>query len=704
MDEQRRKRPRRSESSAQSDGHFRPWRLLRTVGIPEDGNVGTTSLPELVDGGADNAPDWVVLSNYLVDPLWLMSSWPTLKDVKRIVVLNGAGADLPNSHLLPAHVEMVYLTPQKYPPNDDHVKSTFVTHLGYRTSINYGCHHAKFILIGFPTGIRVVVLTANFIYSDFHCKSNGAYVQDFPYKTQSDGAASGAVPATSASPFEASLVDYMSSIVNANDNAARNGDQHQYAFAKPALWPGAGDVPLTLRGLLAKYDYGRAFGHLVPTVPGFHLKNGAMGVDERMKYGHMRVRALLAAEGAAFPGALANVASATGRCGPPSKCHVRTAAVCNSDVVCQFSSWASVDASYGRALQASFSTGASADGAPLGAAALAFVWPTEENMRRSVEGYTGGTSLPSAPQKVESVSKSKAHLRQWNGGTRDGRDGGGSAFVRARIAAVPHLKSFTRVSADGTRAAWSLMTSANISSFAFGKAQLIGKPKEHVKCGHWELGVLFTPKSLARRFEGGSLFSCHAGSGVSAAAPVPRTSVLDLTGEKEEEAPPVASAEEALERRAQAEGIAFVAQLYLSDTAIDVSAVHGYLDAAGGDVGAAAQRVIAVSCDGAKQNAHPLLVEMWTTSGTDRTPLPALETGRAVALIPLPFELPLRSYDAADKYWWCSHRSDTPRTLPRDAFNRTSPHDPTFSLFGVDKNGRRPDRFASSDRTTPHGF
>ena len=707
--------PEAKRARTHSDDHFRPWRLLRTVGIPERGNVGTTSLQELVDGG-EQTPHWVVLSNYLVDPVWLMSSWPTLKDVPRIVVLQGAGTELPEAHLLPSRTEMVYLTPQYSGDREpQRVKSTFVNHNGNRQSIDYGCMHAKFILIGFRTGIRVVVLTANFIYSDFHCKSNGAYVQDFPYKTSCESAAaSEAAPAAPASPFEASLVDYVSSIVNAR------ADGDQYAFAKHALWPGAGAAPLTLRELLAKYDYSRAFGHLVPTCPGFHCKRGAGGVDESVKYGHMRVRALLAAEGPAFPDALANGANATARRVPQSLCHVRPVGACNSDVVCQFSSWANVDANYGRELQASFSTGVSAGGAPLGTAALAFVWPTEDNMRRSVEGYSGGTSLPSAPAKVKSVSKSTEHLRQWNGGTRGARDGGGSAFVRARIAAVPHLKSFTRVSRDGTRAAWSLMTSANISSYALGRAQLVGKPKEHVKCGHWELGVLFTPASLASRFDGGPLFSCRVGSGARAATSAPRAAVVDLTGEAgpppgqqdpHERAraalAPVASAEERIVRHAQAQGIAFVARLYLSDAAIDARAVEGYLDAMGGDIGAATQRVLAASDaprDGAKRDAPPRHVELWTTARTDQSPLPTLESGRAVALIPLPFELPLRPYDAGDKFWWCSHGAGEARDLPPDVFGLTTPHNPSFSLFGVDRDGNRQLRRMPASDVTPHGY
>lgn len=47
----------------------------------------------------------------------------------------------------------------------------------------YGTNHAKMIILKFPTGIRVVVLTANFIVVDVTDKSQGVWYQDFPKRT-----------------------------------------------------------------------------------------------------------------------------------------------------------------------------------------------------------------------------------------------------------------------------------------------------------------------------------------------------------------------------------------------------------------------------------------------------------------------------------------------------------------------------------------
>lgn len=43
----------------------------------------------------------------------------------------------------------------------------------------YGTHHSKMIILKFPTGVRVVVLTANFLTVDVTDKSQAVWYQDF---------------------------------------------------------------------------------------------------------------------------------------------------------------------------------------------------------------------------------------------------------------------------------------------------------------------------------------------------------------------------------------------------------------------------------------------------------------------------------------------------------------------------------------------
>lgn len=43
----------------------------------------------------------------------------------------------------------------------------------------YGTHHTKMIILKFPTGVRIVVLTANFLVVDVTDKSQAVWYQDF---------------------------------------------------------------------------------------------------------------------------------------------------------------------------------------------------------------------------------------------------------------------------------------------------------------------------------------------------------------------------------------------------------------------------------------------------------------------------------------------------------------------------------------------
>lgn len=70
--------------------------------------------------------------------------------------------------------------------------------------ISYGTHHSKAMLLVYPTGVRVVVHTANLIYVDWNNKTQGLWMQDFPLKDK-DSLSKGSL-------FEKDLVDYLSTL------------------------------------------------------------------------------------------------------------------------------------------------------------------------------------------------------------------------------------------------------------------------------------------------------------------------------------------------------------------------------------------------------------------------------------------------------------------------------------------------------------
>jgi len=70
--------------------------------------------------------------------------------------------------------------------------------------ISFGTHHSKAMLLVYPQGIHVVVHTANLIHVDWNNKSQGLWMQDFPWKDAKD--------INKKVPFENDLVDYLSAL------------------------------------------------------------------------------------------------------------------------------------------------------------------------------------------------------------------------------------------------------------------------------------------------------------------------------------------------------------------------------------------------------------------------------------------------------------------------------------------------------------
>lgn len=58
------------------------------------------------------------------------------------------------------------------------------------------------MLLVYPRGVRIIVHTANLIYVDWNNKSQGLWMQDFPWKDQMD--------VKKGHEFESDLIDYLS--------------------------------------------------------------------------------------------------------------------------------------------------------------------------------------------------------------------------------------------------------------------------------------------------------------------------------------------------------------------------------------------------------------------------------------------------------------------------------------------------------------
>ncbi|KAH3765906.1 tyrosyl-DNA phosphodiesterase 1 [Pelomyxa schiedti] len=209
------------------------------------------------------------------------------------------------------------------------------------------------------------------------------------------------------------------------------------------------------------FDFSTASAILIPCVPGIHTG------DSIHRYGHMKIRKILAST--AIPERFAS-----------------------SPVLCQFSSLGSLNQKWVTEFHTSFSSGLfapprkpSVSSGPLGNR-VRLIWPTVEFVRNSIDGYDSGGSLCLANKNIKEFFITNEMLYKYEPPQGLGRE-----------AVPPHIKTYTRVHVEDGSAAWVVVTSANMSSAAWGCLQKNGT---QLLIRHYELGVLCLPQSPHKFF------------------------------------------------------------------------------------------------------------------------------------------------------------------------------------------------------------
>ena len=131
---------------------------------------------------------------------------------------------------------------------------------------------------------------------------------------------------------------------------------------------------------------------------------------------------------------------------------------------------------------------------------FSLVFPTADEIRRSVDGYACGGSIhmkTQTPAQQKQLEFLRPMLCHWAGdekanaaiGERDGKHVEVRQALRRR--AAPHIKTYIRFSdKDMATVDWALMTSANLSKQAWGE-EVNGKGE--VRICSYEIGVLVWP-------------------------------------------------------------------------------------------------------------------------------------------------------------------------------------------------------------------
>ncbi|KAJ1408098.1 Tyrosyl-DNA phosphodiesterase I [Sesbania bispinosa] len=305
------------------------FRLLRVQGLPSWANTSCVSINDVIQGDILIA----ILSNYMVDIGWLVPACPTLSKVPHVLVIHGESD------------ERVEYMMRNRPAN-------WILHKP-PLPISFGTHHSKAMLLVYPRGVRIIVHTANLIYVDWNNKSQGLWMQDFPWKDQNS--------LSKGFGFENDLIEYLSML-----------KWPEFSVKLPSL----GNFSIC-SSFFKKFDYSDAMVRLIASVPGYHTGTGLK------KWGHMKLRSLL--QDCTFDEQFKK-----------------------SPLVYQFSSLGSLDEKWMAELASSMSAGLSEDKVPLGLGEPQIIWPTVEDVRCSLEGYGAGNAIPSPLKNVD-----KAFLRKY---------------------------------------------------------------------------------------------------------------------------------------------------------------------------------------------------------------------------------------------------------------------------------------------------
>jgi len=391
---------------------------------------------------AYGTPEWIVVSNYIIDFGFLLDEVPELVSIPQATVFYGIpesnGAVWTNSATAGA-VDLRELRPSDPPGKTNPLKF----------KIRFGVHHSKFFLIGFPGDIlRVVIHTANLRYSDIHLKAQALFYQDFSKKTVQHGCST---------PFERDLVSYLET----------------YNYGARRRWSCAEEKTITLVECVKRYDFATARVQLVSSTPGYHALRG----EPANLRGYLKARHAI-----------------------HQHCKSQEN-LSSSPIVCQFSSMGSLSEKYLRDFHHALDVKSALVETPklqssfLGQKPmkqkLKLVFPTVEEVRVSVEGYRGGESVP-VPKKNLQKPCLAGLFHHWSSPT-DERN----PLLKPNN--VPHIKTYYQSTTEaGMRSfAWLIVSSHNLSKAAWGEVQYSKfHGEQRLFARHWELGVFLSPSLL----------------------------------------------------------------------------------------------------------------------------------------------------------------------------------------------------------------
>ncbi|KAI8958708.1 phospholipase D/nuclease [Daldinia sp. FL1419] len=307
----------------------------------------------------------------------------------------------------------------------------------------FGTHHSKMlVLFRHDDTAQVIIHTANMIAKDWTNMTNGVWQSPrLPRLKESHEASETDMRVGHGARFKIDLLNYLRAY-----NTRRQ-------ICKPMV------------DELEKYDFSAIRGALVSSVPGRHDVNG----DDpgKTRWGWAGVKH-----------ALGSVPVQSGK----------------SEIAVQISSIATLGATDTWLKHILFDP-LSSTRASSTKPKFKIIFPTPDEIRRSLDGYASGASIH---MKIQSATQAKQLqymkpiLHHWANDCKEGIIDEGETRDGGRKRAAPHIKTYIRYNENKT-IDWALLTSANISKQAWGEAANAGQ----IRIASWEIGVLVWPELFA---------------------------------------------------------------------------------------------------------------------------------------------------------------------------------------------------------------
>ncbi|OLN97402.1 putative tyrosyl-DNA phosphodiesterase [Colletotrichum chlorophyti] len=311
----------------------------------------------------------------------------------------------------------------------------------------FGTHHSKMMILIRHDGLaQVIIHTANMIPKDWTNMTNAVWSSPLlPLLQETEqGDRAGDHPFGTGERFKYDLLNYL----------------RAYNAKKPII--------RALTDQVVKYDFSSVRAALVASVPGRHPVHDT----SQTSWGWMALQRVLR-----------NVPVQEGK----------------SEIVVQISSIATLGATDIWLQKCLFdSMAVSSNSSPESPKPnFKVVFPTADEIRRSLDGYSSGGSIHTkiqSQQQKKQLNYLRPLLHHWANDAPDGKPlpEGSPIQSACRQRAAPHIKTYIRYGEASID--WALVTSANISKQAWGNT---ASASQEVKIASWEIGVLVWPSIIA---------------------------------------------------------------------------------------------------------------------------------------------------------------------------------------------------------------